>query len=397
MFNKTDIVILAGGYGTRFKTISKKLPKPLVEINQLPLLNYVLMNISKYKFKKIYILAGYKGNLIKKKFHKKKINLTSIEVIVEKKPKGTAKAIFCLRKKINNNFILLNGDTIFKIKLDFFLKKSLTIKGTLGSIALCKNNLNNYNKKLNNLKITNNLIQFSKNGKLMNGGVYFFKKKIFSFIKKDNYSLENEVIQKLIYKKKIGGLKFNNYFIDVGTPKTFFMAKKQLKKEFKKPAAILDRDGVINYDFGYVHNFKNFVFRNNVIKGLRYLIKNNYYIFIVTNQAGIAKKKFKETDFYNLHDKIDRYFKSQKIYTDDIRYCPFHTEAKIKKYKVNSNLRKPKIGMIKELQKNWLIDAKKSFVIGDKKTDQLMAKSSKITFKYASNNFYKDIKILHNQ
>ncbi len=66
------VIILAGGYGTRFKTISKNLPKPLVEINQLPLLNYVLMNISKYKFKKIYILAGYKGNLIKKKFHKKK-------------------------------------------------------------------------------------------------------------------------------------------------------------------------------------------------------------------------------------------------------------------------------------------------------------------------------------
>jgi len=65
---------------------------------------------------------------------------------------------------------------------------------------------------------------------------------------------------------------------------------------FKKPAVFLDRDGVINHDYGYVHTINKFKFRNGVIKGLKYLSKKKYYIFVVTNQAGIAKKKFNQID-----------------------------------------------------------------------------------------------------
>ncbi len=396
MFDKTDLIILAGGYGTRLKSITKNLPKPLVKINGFPLISYVLMNVSKYKFKKIYILAGYKGYLLKKKFHMKKINLTKIEVLIEKKPEGTGRALWNIRKKIKNNFILVNGDTIFKINFEDFLKRSLEYKNKICTVALCKNNKNNYNKKLNNLIIKNDLIKFSKSGKLMNGGIYFFKKEIFQYIKKNNYSLENDIIKSLISKKKVIGFKFNDYFIDVGTPETYSKAIVQINKLFKKPAAILDRDGVINYDYGYVHSIDNFKFRKNVINGIKYLIKKNYYIFIVTNQAGIAKKKFKENDFYELHKKVNKFLKSKKIYTDDIRFSPFHKKAKIKRYRINSNLRKPNIGMINELKKNWSIDFKKSFVIGDQKSDQLMAKKSKLQFSFATNDFLNDIKKIIN-
>ena len=67
-------------------------------------------------------------------------------------------------------------------------------------------------------------------------------------------------------------------------------------KKFKKRAVFLDRDGTINYDFGYVYKFSDFIFRPHVIKGLRFLSKKKYLIFIVTNQAGIAKGKFKTSD-----------------------------------------------------------------------------------------------------
>lgn len=396
MIKNTDLVILAGGYGTRIRSISKKLPKALIEIDNFPLIDYLLMNIAKYKFKKIYIIAGYKGNLVKKKYHNKKLNLTQIEVFVEKKPQGTAKALYFLRKKLINNFILVNGDTIFNVNLVDFYNHSLKKNTKICSIALCTNKVNNYNKKLNNLEVKNNKIEFKRNGKLMNGGIYFFTPKIFNYLNKKQLSLENEVIHKLILKKKIIGFRFSDYFIDVGTPDTYYLAKKQIKNIFKKPAAFLDRDGVINHDYGYVHNFKNFKFRKNVINGIKYLIKKNYYIFIVTNQAGIAKKKFKETDFIKLHSKIDNFLKFKGIYFDDIKYCPFHIEAKLKKFKINSNRRKPGIGMIQDLKKNWNIDLKKSFVIGDKKSDQLMAKKANLSFKFASNDFLKDVKKMTN-
>ena len=81
--------------------------------------------------------------------------------------------------------------------------------------------------------------------------------------------------------------------------------KKFLKKSPKNmPAVFLDRDGTINYDYGYVYKFSEFKFRPFVIKGLKYLVKKKYLIFIVTNQAGIAKGKFKISDLNKLHQKI---------------------------------------------------------------------------------------------
>ena len=78
----------------------------------------------------------------------------------------------------------------------------------------------------------------------------------------------------------------------------------------KKPAVFLDRDGTINYDYGYTYKFAEFKFRPYVIKGLQYLSKKRYLIFIVTNQAGIAKGKFKLKDLYKLHKKMLNFLKA---------------------------------------------------------------------------------------
>ena len=81
------------------------------------------------------------------------------------------------------------------------------------------------------------------------------------------------------------------------------------KYNTKRPAVFLDRDGTINYDYGYVHQFSNFKFRPHVIKGLKYLAKRKYLIFIVTNQAGLAKGKFKLSDLISLHKKLETFLK----------------------------------------------------------------------------------------
>ena len=81
----------------------------------------------------------------------------------------------------------------------------------------------------------------------------------------------------------------------------------------KKPAAFLDRDGVINYDFGYIYKYKDFKLRPSVTRGLQLLIKNNYRIFVITNQSGIARGFFKTKDVELLHKKIIKNFKKKKF------------------------------------------------------------------------------------
>ena len=93
-------------------------------------------------------------------------------------------------------------------------------------------------------------------------------------------------------------------------------SEEKLLYHFKRPAVFLDRDGVINEDYGYVHKIKNFMFRKGVLKGLKFLIEKNYYLFIATNQAGIAKNIFKEKDFFNLHKDLKKklLFKNFRVF-----------------------------------------------------------------------------------
>ena len=233
--NKVDLVILAGGKGTRIKHLLPNKPKPMAKFNGKYFIEYILQNFSRYNFENIFILTGYKSGIIFKNFHNKNYNFTNITCIKENKPMGTGGSLFNLKKKKINDFILVNGDTIFDIDLKSLINS--TKKNNIGSIALVKNNKNKSNKKLNNLDIKNGNIITREKSNLMNGGVYFFKKTIFKYVKNKQESLEDEIFPKLIKKRKIAGKLFKNFFIDIGTPNSFKMAENSLIAYFKRPAA----------------------------------------------------------------------------------------------------------------------------------------------------------------
>ena len=162
--------------------------------------------------------------------------------------------------------------------------------------------------------------------------------------------------------------------------------------KFKRPALFLDRDGTINYDDGYTYKFSKLRFRPHVLRGLKYITKKKYFIFIVTNQAGIAKGKFKLSDLLVLNRKLKNYLKKNKIIINDIQYCPYHPNAILKRYKKISGYRKPGNLMIKKILKKWNVNLKKSFMLGDQISDELAAKKSGLYFEYVKNNFYKQVK-----
>ena len=379
MKKKVDLVILAGGKGSRLKGLTRNTPKPLLKINKISFLQYLINYYSKYDFEKIYILAGYKGSKIKRQFHNKIFNLIPIECFIEKKKMDTAGALYILKNKINNNFVLINGDSFFDYDIKNIIKSSLNSK--IGQMLLIKNFSYKSNSKLSKLGINNQSeVFFKKNHFLMNSGVYFFKKKFLNLIKNEPRSLETDILPKLISNRKISGVYASGYFIDIGTKKNLDIAKKEFKNRFLKPAIFLDRDGVINKDTGHVHKISQLIYRKNIFKALNKL--NNFYIFVVTNQAGIAKGYYNEKDFIRFQKKIKEDFINKKIYFNDVKYCPHHPEGRIKKYKIKCKCRKPENGMFLEIMKNWPINIKKSLMIGDKPSDLYAVKKLNIPFQF---------------
>jgi D-glycero-D-manno-heptose 1,7-bisphosphate phosphatase len=384
-----DLVILAGGTGSRISKYTKKIPKPLIKINGVHFLKYLINFYSKFFFKKIYILAGYRGEKFKK-FHNSYSNLIPIELIVEKKKLGTGGAVYQLKRKIKNKFILINGDSFLNYDVKKFFTNKLSDK-EVGKILLVKNNNYKSNKKLSNLKV-NTQGTITRNGSLMNAGVYLFDKKIFNFLKLKKISLEDNILPKLIDEKLIKGFYSNNQILDIGTYTNLKKAKKFLKENTNKYSVFFDRDGVINIDNKYVYKIKDFIFRKNAIAALKLLNKRNINIFIVTNQAGIARGFYSEKHFFKLSNHIKALLDKKNIYINDIEFCPFHPEGKINKYRKTSSFRKPGNGMIKKIKKNWGLKNSNTYMLGDKPSDSLAAKKSGIYFEYVEKDILKQVK-----
>ena len=212
------LVILCGGKGKRLGVISKVTPKPLIKIEKKPFIEYIINFYQKYDFKKIYLVGHYKSEQFIKLYNNNKFNFINCEFLKEKKPLDTGGALNVLKTKIKNDFILVNGDSFLDYNFSDFNKFHCTDKNH--TMILTKNINYKSNNKLNNLQIKNKIVFFSKKNLFMNAGVYFFKKEIFQYIKKNKkISLEKDILPKLIINKKIKGYFSNNFFIDIGTKK----------------------------------------------------------------------------------------------------------------------------------------------------------------------------------
>ena len=153
-------------------------------------------------------------------------------------------------------------------------------------------------------------------------------------------------------------------------------------------AAFLDRDGVINKDFGYVGKIEDFKFKEGIFELLKFLENLGFTLFVVTNQSGIARGYYTEEDFYKLTEWMKEKFKKEGIEIKDVRFCPHHPDIT-----GECECRKPKPGMILDLAKVYNIDLKNSIMIGDSDRDIEAAKQAGIekTFK-VENSLYDIIK-----
>jgi len=134
-------------------------------------------------------------------------------------------------------------------------------------------------------------------------------------------------------------------------------------------AIFIDRDGVICKDTNYLHRIQDFKFIDKAVDALKLLSKTDYKIIIVTNQAGIAHGFYSEEDFHKLNSWMINNLKNKGIRVDKVYYCPHHPDAKVAKYKIDCNCRKPNIVMLKKAEKELNIDLKNSFLVGDKTSD----------------------------
>lgn len=161
----------------------------------------------------------------------------------------------------------------------------------------------------------------------------------------------------------------------------------------KKPAVFFDRDGVLNHDIGYLYRKEDFQWIDGAIQAIKYFNDHGYWVFVITNQSGVARDFYCETDVRTLHTWMNQELEKHNAHIDDFYYCPHHTEGKIEQYRAECTCRKPKPGMILRAIDEWPIKLDKSFIVGDRKSDLEAAQAAGLSgFLFKGGNLYDFIK-----
>ena len=222
-------IILAGGRGKRLRPITDKIPKPLIPINNKPLIERTIKYLKKYGITEIIISSGYKSNLIEKFLRKNKNFGCEIIFSIEKTPLGTGGAIKKALKHVKDeSFLVLNGDIVTNIDLKKILKKSNTIaanelKTKFGTMNIKNNKILKFNEKKDVTDVW------------MNPGIYHLSKDIERLIPKKG-SLEGIVFPKMVKNKTLETVKFKNaLWFSIDSHKDIEECSKEIKsKKYSK-------------------------------------------------------------------------------------------------------------------------------------------------------------------
>lgn len=387
-----EVIILAGGLGTRLRDVVKDVPKCMAPVAGKPFLWYLLKYLARFDVRKVVLSTGYLHEIIKEWVALNwKYFPFEIHIVREPEPLGTGGALkFVLQRGCQTDVILINGDTFFDVDLDELYEAHRLYPSSITMALKPMANFDRYgNVKIDS--VNNQILRFEEKQPcakgLINGGVYAINtcEPLFEGLA-DKFSYEREVLTRQCELGKLYGVKQNGYFIDIGIPSDYERAQGELPKVVPTLADIresdcytllLDRDGVINrlLPRDYVKGWEEFEFIPGVLEAMPELSKRFKHIFIVTNQRGVGKGVMTDKDLQDIHKRMCQEIWSYGGRIDRIYCCTAVSDS--------DQRRKPNTGMFEEILHDYPdVIPSRCLMVGDSKSDLQFAKNCGMKFQW---------------
>ena len=403
------VVISAGGKGTRISSIASDIPKPMIKIEGVPVLEREIESLKEQGFNDIIITVSHLGNIIMDYFGdgSGKSPITGrkfdvhIEYYLEEVPLGNAGALFKIKNKLTSDFLLLNADAIFDVNFKRFVEFH---KKQGGLVTLFTHpNSHPYDSGLiiadRNKAVIKWLTKEDERPKYyrnrVNAGLHIISPKVLdlsginaesvgklgSDLKMIKVDLDRQLLKPLSGPGKMFCYDSPEYVKDMGTPNRYYSVctdykagivfDKNLKN--KQKAIFLDRDGTINKYVGFLRNINEFELIDGVAEAIRKINESGYLAIVVTNQPVIARGEVSFEELDKIHNKLETLLGEKGAYLDAIYYCPHHPDkgyaGERAELKFECSCRKPKPGMLLKASEDFNIDLSKSWMIGDGEND----------------------------
>lgn len=383
-YPRREAIVLAGGLGTRLRTVVSDFPKPMAPVAGRPFLRYILDMLSENDFDHVVLAVGYKHKVIEDYFNNQYRNL-AISYSVEDHPLKTGGAIAQALALCENDWVfILNGDSYLETGY------SKLEKCTGNSVqCILSSRMMSHVDRYGTLKVSTSgvITQFVEKGSavrgLINGGVYLLKRESFQGLE-GPFSFECDYLEKRVNEGNYIACEMSGTFIDIGVPEDYEQAQ-NLFADFPRAQklALFDRDGTINYDCsGHFCNPHDIQLIDSTVEIMKqYSSDQDCRIAVVTNQSGIARGLYTENDVRNLHIKMSELLAARGVTVDAWYFCPHHPQ-----FTGSCSCRKPQAGMLDKALFDFEVDAGNCIMYGDSQTDEQAAQAAGVRFIYVNKN-----------
>ena len=376
--------VLVGGLGTRLGALTASTPKPLLPCGDRPFVAWLLREFVRFGVEEFLLLTGHLSAEVEASVDALAARLPRhARILVSEEPMraGTGGAVFHARERLDQRFLLCNGDSLFDFNVAALLSAAAEDGADVaGRMVLRRvDDASRYGVvALNGDRVTAFRERpLSNTPGLINAGIYLFDRRIGDELA-PTCSLEADVMRRLAARGALRGTIGEGYFLDIGIPQDLARAEQEIPRVLRRRALFLDRDGVVNVDHGWVGTRDRFEWSPGAREAIRAATEAGWHVFVVTNQSGVARGHYDEAAVAALHAWMTDEVRRAGGTIDDIRYCPFHEDGIVPAYRRASDWRKPAPGMLLDLMRAWELDPARCVLIGDQPSDMAAANAAGI-------------------
>lgn len=388
----SQVVILAGGKGTRLAAVSGGLPKALVSIGGRSVLQRQIDLACRHGVKKVLLLLGHAASEIIDHVKSLAICGLTVEWMIENEPLGNGGALLKAGDRLDSRFLVFFADQVMEFDVGRFVRHH-AVAGNAVTVFVHPND-HPYDSDLLSVDDMGRVIALhrpphsaeSPARNLVNAATYIVEKKALARIADAPIPARSDIardILPLMIKTgvRVGAYRSREYVKDMGTPDRLRAVELDLQTGavsrrsavHAMPAILLDRDGTVNVEVGRITRPRDIELLPGIGEAINRAHRAGFLVAIVTNQPVVARGDVTQAQLEVIHGRMEMLLAESRAYVDGIYVCPHHPErgfpGEVPELKFECQCRKPAVGLIEQAKSELNIDMTMSWMIGDSACD----------------------------